>query len=136
MALDIIIVFMRVTNRTWPANDIVDVHPIEKDPGAGEAIHPKHAIMVVRNIPVPRAAFPKIKALLIQENLLVDSDPAIILDRRRWRFSVANLTAARRNAIRNKGRLDIDWADLAPVLTRKKQGTISERKIRAADLDG
>lgn len=132
--IDIVILFMRVTNRSWPANDIVDVFSIEQDPGVGSAINPKHALMVVRNIPRDISAFARIKALLTQENLLVDDSPLISLDKRRWQFLLANLTTRERNAIRNQGRLDIEWDDLALVLQRKQQGVIEPRLVRGTDL--
>jgi len=136
MAFDIVILFMRVTNRSWPANDIVDVFPIDKDPGAGAEINLKHALMVVRNIPREATAFARIKMLLTQENLLVDDSPLISLNKRRWQFLIASLTSRERNEIRNQGRLEIDWADLAPVLIRKEQGVIASRAIQDTDLDG
>ena len=135
--LDIVVLFMRVTNRTWPADDIVDVFPIGQDPGAGVAVNPKHAVMVVRNIPVDAGTFPKVKRLLTQTNYLNDDDPfSGTFDRNRWRFQVADLVASRRNAIRNQGRLDIDWADLKPVIIRKQQGAVDTRPIADGDLGG
>ena len=130
--LDIVVVFMRVTNRTWPANDIIDVHPITSDPGPGVSINPKHAIMVIRNVPVD--SFARVKALLTQINLLDDGDPLIQLDRRRWFFRRADLPAKDRNAIRNQGRLDIDWADIKLVCIRKPQGAVDTRPIRDTDV--
>lgn len=127
--LDIVVLFMRVTNRTWPADDIIDVFPIDKDPGPGVAVHPKHALMVIRNVPVD--SFARVKALLTQVNLLDDDDPLIELDRRRWFFRRADLSAKNRNAIRNQGRLDIDWVDIKFVCIRKQQGFVDIRPIDA-----
>ena len=134
MAFDLVILFMRVTNRTWPANDIVDVFPIAQDPGSGALINPKHALMIVRNIPRDVIAFPRIKALFTQINLLDDNSPEDVLDRRRWQFLVDNLPNREKNDIRNKGRVDIEWDDLAPVLQRKEQGVTPSRIIQDADL--
>jgi len=130
--LDIVVLFMRVTNSTWPVDDIVDVFPIAQDPGPGVDINPKHAIMVIRNVPVD--SFARAKALLTQVNLLSDADPLIQLDQRRWFFRRADLTAGRRNAIRNQGRLDIDWVDIKPVCIRKQQGVIDSRPISDTDV--
>lgn len=127
--LDIVVIFMRVTNGSWPVNDIVDVYPIDKDPGPGVAINPKHALIVIRNVPVD--SFARVKALLTQINLLDDNDPLIELDNRRWFFRRADLSAKNRNAIRNQGRLDIDWADIKPVCIRKQQGLVDSRPIDA-----
>ena len=127
--LDIVVLFMRVTNSTWPANDIVDVFPIAQDPGPGVTINPKHALMIIRNVPVD--SFARVKELLTQTNLLDDADPLIELDKRRWFFRRADLTGPRRNAIKNQGRLDIDWADVSPVCIRKQQGVTDSRPIDA-----
>ena len=141
--MDIVILFMRVANRTWSANDIVDVFPIDKDPGAGVAITPKHALMIVRNVPVDDArGFARVKNLLTQKNLLVDTVPerdkgdGALLDKRRWSFVRSELPTARRDTIRNKGRLEIDWVDLSLVVSRKRQGVIDARRVRVSDLDG
>ncbi len=130
--LDIVVLFMRVTNRTWPVDNIVDVFPIDKDPGPGAAINPKHAIMVIRNVPVD--SFARVKELLTQINLLDDNDPLIELDKRRWFFRRVDLAAKDRNAIRNQGRLDIDWADIKPVCIRKQQGVTDSRPISDTDV--
>ena len=129
--MDIVVLFMRVTNSTWPVNDIVNVHPIDKDPGPGVDINPKHALMIIRNVPVD--SFVRVKALLTQENLLDDNDPSKgTFDNRRWFVRRADLTTARRNAIRNQGRLDTDWADFKHVCIRKQQGVTDSRPIDAA----
>ncbi len=128
--LDIVVLFMRVTNSTWPADDIVDVFPIAQDPGPGVAVHPKHALMVIRNAPVD--SFARVKELLTQINLLDDDDSSKgTFDKRRWFFRVADLSVARRNFLINDGRLDIDWADVSPVCIRKQQGVTDERPIDA-----
>ncbi len=126
--LDIVVLFMRVTNNTWPADDIVDVFPIAQDPGPGVAVNPKHAVMVIRNVPVDSLV--RIKTLLTQKNLLDDDDPSKgTFDKRRWFFRVADLSVARRNSLINDGRLDIDWADVSPVCVRKQQGVTDSRPV-------
>ncbi len=127
--LDIVVLFMRVTNNTWPVNDIVDVFPIKQDPGQDAVINPKHAIMVIRNVPID--SFAKVKTLLTEPNLLDDNSPDNLLDKRRWFFRVGDLSIARRNTLSNSGRLDIDWADIFPVCIRKKQGVTDSRPIDA-----
>ncbi len=129
--LDIVVLFMRVINRTWPANDIVDVFPIAQDPGPGAAINPKHALMVIRNVPVD--SFARVKVLLTQTNYLDDDDPDSELDKRRWFFRIADLPPAQQLILSPDGigRLDIDWADVSPVCIRKPQGVTDSRLIDA-----
>ncbi len=129
--LDIVVLFMRVTNVTWPVDDIVDVFPIAQDPGDGNC-HPKHAVMIIRNVPVD--SFAKVKNRLREENLLDDDDPLISLDRRRWFFRVADLTGPQRNSLRRENgprRLDIQWADINFICIRKQQGLVDSRPIDA-----
>ncbi len=134
--IDIVVLFMRVTNRTWPQYDIVDVFPIEKDPGPGVAIHPKHALMIVRDVPRDIGSYATVHDLLVQENLLDDGFWSLAnkQGRRRWKFAVDNLTTREKDAIRNDGRLEINWADLIPVCIRKEQGIFPERPILENDL--
>lgn len=128
---------MRVTNRTWPVGNIVDVFPIDKDPGPGVAINPKHALMVIRGIPTDVSGFVRVKSLLTQINFLDDADKnAEPLDKRRWLFNVPGLTTRERNAIRDLGRLEITWADVSPVCIRKTQGTVPTRSIENGDISG
>ena len=134
MAFDIVILIMRVTNRTWPQFEIVDVYPIAKDPGAGVAINPKHALMIVRDIPRDVDSLETVHDLLLEQNLVDDEDPGTSLGRRRWRLDVGSLAPQERNAIRNDGRLEIDWTDLVPVCIRREQGALPERTIRDSDL--
>jgi len=135
--LDIVVLFMRVTNSTWPADDIVDVFPIDKDPGPGVPINEKHAVLVIRNIPVvdQPSTFAKIKALLTQINYLDDADPSKgTFDKRRWFFKTIDLTGSQQAALTNDGYLDIDWADISLVTTRKVQGATPVRVIGVGDL--
>ncbi len=129
--LDIVVLFMRVTNSTWPAKDIVDVFPIAQDPGPGAGINPKHALMVIRNVPVD--SFARVKELLTQINYLDDDAPDSELDKRRWFFRVADLPLAQQLILSSDGigRLDIDWADVSPVCIRKQQGVTDSRPIDA-----
>ncbi|MEE8597998.1 MAG: hypothetical protein V3S69_00500, partial [Dehalococcoidales bacterium] len=83
---------MRITNSTWPINNVVDVFPIGQDPGADAAINPKHAVMIIRNVPID--SFARVKTLLTQVNYLDDDDPDSQLDKRRWFFRVGDLSAA------------------------------------------
>ena len=128
--LDIVVLFMRVTNNTWPVNDIVDVFPIKQDPGQGSVINPKHAIMVIRNVPLD--SFPKVKILLTEPNLLDDISPDNLLDKRRWFFRVGDLSVPQQKSLLNTGRLDIDWTDISPVCIRKQQGVTDSRSIDVA----
>ena len=72
----------------------------------------------------------------MQENLLDDDFWSLAnrLARRRWKFAVDNLTTREKDAIRNDGRLEINWADLIPVCIRKEQGIFPERPILENDL--
>jgi len=125
---------MRVTNRTWPADDIVDVFPITQDPGSGVDVNPKHAVMVIRNVPVD--SFARVKALLTQPNFLDDSDQLVELDKRRWFFRVADLPPAQQLILSpdGSGRLDIDWTDVKSVCIRKQQGLTDSRPISDTDV--
>ena len=132
--MDIVVLFMRVTNRTWPADDIVDVFPITQDPGSGVDVNPKHAVMVIRNVPVD--SFARVKALLTQPNFLDDSDQLVELDKRRWFFRVADLPPAQQLILSpdGSGRLDIDWTDVKSVCIRKQQGLTDSRPISDTDV--
>ncbi len=132
--LDIVVLFMRVTNGAWPIDDIVDVFPIAQDPGDGNC-HPKHAVMILRNVPVD--SFERVKQRLIETNFLDDSNGFVELDLRRWFFNVDGLSGPQRNSLRRENgprRLDIDWSVVKPVCIRKQQGVVDSRPITDSDV--
>lgn len=122
----------------WHPGDIVDMwRGLEKDPGPGVPINPKHAVIVVRDISIPSTnqAFRRLRAFLTQINSDDDTrGDANERQRRRHQIVFADMTQQQRNAIRDRGRLVIQAADFPSKVRRKLHGSNLERRLAPGDL--
>ena len=136
--MDIYVLIMRVPNRLWSEDDIVDVFPITQAPEPGPYGQIKHAAIIVRGIPFSDTpeSFWKAKTLLTRQNLADDSVASDPLHKRRWFINRSELPASVQTEIATNGYTEIAWADLLNAVWKKEHGIEVNRRLSQFDITG